>query len=57
MKDELLESIYPLKNEISLLRQELEEKEKEIMEMEEDRKILSMLYDKGVIDDSENLIE
>ena len=27
------------------------------MELEEDRKILSMLYDKRVIDDSGNLIE
>ena len=42
MNDELLESIDPLKNEINLLEQELEEKKNEIMEMEEDIKILSM---------------
>ena len=57
MKDEAFESVNPLKQELHLLRQELEEKEKQMAEMEEDRKILGMLYEKGVIDDHGNLVE
>ena len=57
MKDEAFESVNPLKQELHLLRQELEEKEKQMAEMEEDRKILGMLYEKSVIDDHGNLVE
>ena len=49
-KEQALLSITPMRREIDELKQELQNKEKEVMEFSKDSEILRSLYDRGVID-------
>ena len=53
-KEQALLSITPIRREIDELKQELQNKEKEVMEFSKDSEILRSLYDRGVIDLDEN---
>ena len=49
-KEQALLSITPMRREIDELKQELQNKEKELMEFNKDSEILRSLYERGVID-------